>query len=195
MQILALRANKPYQQEPQGDVRHHRFIKPYLYSFLAAIFVSESLCITLYLTGWDFGLFFFDLRSLNPLTIVLQVMLILLIFGILWVSFIYIEAMLITHFLNKNKQSLRLKQKELGLLHPDIQSVRKPLVVLYWIFLILVALTLLAYGIVKHIVFAPSTSIAFAALFTLMRFWHTLHEQWSRRHMVGTSIADLSKYS
>lgn len=195
MRILVLRVNKPYQLGQPGNPQHrHRLIKPFLYSFLVATFVCELLCIVLYLTNWNFGISLLDFQTANLLAIVLQVALILLTFSILWVLFICIEAILITRFLRKNKRSQRWKQRELGLLHPDIQSIRKPLRVLYYIFLVCVILTLCAYIVMRHVFFAPSTLIAFTVLFTLMRFWHILHEKWPGKHMSGTSIADLSKY-
>lgn len=195
MRILILRVNKPYQPEQTGNSQYrHRLIKPFLYSFLVATFVCELLYIILYLTDWNFGISLLDLHATNPPVIVIQVVLILLTFAILWVLFIRIEAAFITRFLRKNKRSQHRKQRDLGLLHPDIQSVRKPLRVLYYIFLACIILTLCAYIVVRHIFFAPSTLIAFTALFTLMRFWHSLHEKWPGRHKTGTSIADLSKY-
>lgn len=202
MQILVLRVKKPYQQGQPGDAqRRHRLIKPYLYSFLAAIFVCELLCVILYLTDWNFGFFsldlrsfpFFDLHTRNLLAIALQVISLLIIFVVTWVISIRIESAIINRpSRKKNKQ--RQKQTELGLLHPDIQSLREPLRVIYYFFLALVALVFVVYFFVKHAFFAPSTLITFVILFTLMRFWHTLHEKWPGRRNVGTSIADLSRY-
>ena len=202
MQTLVLRVKKPYQQgQPEDMQRSHRLIKPYLYSFLAAIFVCELLCVILYLTDWNFGFVsldlhsfpIFDLHTTNPLVVALQVILFLFIFVVAWIVSIRVEATIITHPVPK-KHKQRQKQRELGLLHPDIQSVRKPLGVIYLTFLVLVILVFSAYFFMKHSFFAPSTLITFVILFTLFRFWHTLHEMWSRRRKPGTSIADLSRY-
>lgn len=210
MQTLILRVNKPYERGKLDDTKlRYRLTDPYLYSFLAAIFASELLCVVLNLSDWNFcasvGLNFciswIDLHTLNPWDIVLQVALLVFTFVGCLVIAVFVEAKLNKRLKSRlqrqNSLTTQQQKMKLGLSHPDIQAVRKPLLVFYSIFLLICLLVVFINFIypARHLPFLSiSVLIAFAFIFSCAPCWHFIRPRWPwPKHHAGTSIANLHR--
>ncbi len=207
MQTLVLRVDKPYESEEFDDTKlRYRLTDPYLYSFLAAICVSELLCIVLNLSGWNvctsvgwnFCISWIDLHTANLWDIMLQIALLVFTFVGCLVFAILVEAKLnkrLKSRLQKQNNLTPQQQKmKLGLTHPDIQAVRKPLLVIYGFFLLVCLLVGFINFIypARHLPFLSiSVLIAFAFIFSCAPCWHFIRPRWPwPKHHVSTSIAN-----